>query len=404
MRVMFADRLPESAIRRLEAAGMEVTNTPTLSGRDLVEAIERVDPAVLVVRSTKVDKAHIVVAKALSLVVRAGAGVNNIDRQACSAKGIYVSNCPGKNAVAVAELTIGLMVAIDRRLADNVADLRAGRWRKGTYAKAKGLKGRTLGVLGTGQIGREVIRRALGLDMQVVAWSRSLTPDLAESLGVERAVSPTDVARRCDVLSVHLALNDDTRGLVDGGLLAALPDGATVINTSRAPVVDEDALLEALDGRGFWAGLDVFSDEPAAKDAAFSHRLAGHPQVYGTHHIGASTTQAQEAVATEACRIILSYLRTGRADNCVNLTRDTAADHCLVVRHLDRVGVLAGVLELLREAEINVQEMENTIFAGGGAASARIQCAGKPPLSVMKRLESSDAILQVSLVPIGRSS
>ena len=190
MRVLFADKLPDQARTRLAAAGFEVSAEPTLSGEALTGRLAELEPDVLVVRSTKVTAADVAAATSLSLVVRAGAGVNTIDLDACSGAGVFVANCPGKNAVAVAELTFGLLLAIDRHIVDGAADLRAGRWNKKAYSKAAGLKGRVLGLLGFGGIGRAVARRAQAFGMPVVAWSRSLTDEAAAEAGVQRAASP----------------------------------------------------------------------------------------------------------------------------------------------------------------------------------------------------------------------
>lgn len=400
MRVLFADKLADHARTRLAAGGFEVHQDPGLADDTLTQALIELDPAVLVVRSTRVSAAQIDAARGLALVIRAGAGVNTIDLEACSRAGVFVANCPGKNSVAVAELTMGLLLAVDRHIADNVADLRAGRWNKGKYGKARGLAGRTLGVIGVGQIGQEVIRLAQAFEMPVVAWSRSLTDARAAELDVARCETPEEVARRADAVSVHLALKPATRGLIGQSILGAMRPGAIFLNTSRAEVVDEAALLRALDERELRAGLDVFSDEPAGKAGDFDHPLGRHPRVYGTHHIGASSDQAQEAVADEVCRIIETFRGRGEVPNCVNLADRTDADHVLVVRHLDRVGVLAAVLDALREARINIEEMENTIFAGGQAACARIQVTGAPSPALVARITSAEHVLNVSVLPL----
>jgi D-3-phosphoglycerate dehydrogenase len=403
MRVLLADKLPDQARVRLAAAGNEVRSEPGLSPEKLKERLQDFDPDVLVVRSTKVTRAHLEAGRSLSLVVRAGAGVNTIDVTAAAARGVYVSNTPGKNAVAVAELTLGLVLALDRNIPDNVADLRAGHWDKGRFDKADGLRGRTLGIIGTGMIGAEVARLAQAFGMEVLAWSRRLDEAGARAIGVRRYDSPEDVARRANVLSVHLALTPETRGLVGESIFSEMKPGALFINTSRAEVVDEAALLRALDTRGIRAGLDVFSDEPADKDGPFDHPLARHPRVYGTHHIGASTNQAQLAVADETCRIIETYQATGRVPNCVNLTQPSRADQTLVVRHLDRVGVLAAVLDKLRTEDLSVGEMENMIFDGEEAAVARIRLRGRPTEATLAQLQQHPHILSVVCVADRRS-
>ncbi len=403
-RVLIADKLAEVARTRLQEAGCEVIWAPSVKDEALVSALDEHDPEVLVVRSTKVRAEHFSAARSLALVVRAGAGVNTIDLAAASTSGVFVSNCPGTNSVAVAELAWAHILNADRRVADGVADLRAGRWKKKIYGKANGLYGRTLGVLGMGAIAQEVVKRAQGFGMPVVAWSRSLTDEAALRLGVQRMDSAVDVARRADVLTVHLAATPATRGFVGPAIFDALPQGAIFVNTSRGEVVDEQALVKSVTERGLRAGLDVYQGEPAA-DGDWSTPLAALDGVYGTHHIGASTEQAQESVASEACRVVLAFVTVGDAPNCVNLADRTPATHLMVVRHADEVGVLARVLNLLREAGINVAKMQNIIFAGpdggaGGAACARIELVGVPPASVVDRLRRADPIFDVKLVSL----
>ena len=319
MRILIADKA-DAARAGLTEAGFDVVFEPTLSGDPLTAALVEHDPTVLVVRSTKVQRPQLEAAKSLKLVVRAGAGVNTIDLDAAAEHGTYVSNCPGMNAVAVAELAFGHILNADRRIADNVADLRAGRWRKKHFGGGRGLKGRTLGVVGTGAIGRAVIKRALAFEMSVLAFDPVLDDAGAAALGITRADSVLDVARGSDILTVHVALNPATRGLVSAAVLEALPEGAIFINTSRGEVVDEGALAAAVSERGLLAGLDVFHDEPTA-DGAWETPLAGLAGVYGTHHIAASTAQAQQAVADETVRVAVEYRASGTPPNAVNTPR-----------------------------------------------------------------------------------
>jgi D-3-phosphoglycerate dehydrogenase len=368
----------------------------------LVEAIEGYAPDALVVRSTKVSEAMLA-AGALKLVVRAGAGYNTIDVAAASRRGIYVSNCPGKNSIAVAELTFALILALDRRIADNVISLRQGQWNKKEFSKARGLYGRTLGLVGTGQIGQEVIRRALAFGMPVVAWSKSLTDERAAELGVERASSPADVARAADIVSVHVALKPETRGFLGADFFSAMREGAYFINTARGEVVDQNALLAAMRSRGIRAGLDVFANEPTSATGEFTDEIAREANLYGTHHIGASTDQAQEAIADETVRIIRTFKETGKVPNVVNLAARTPATHLLVVRHRDRPGVLAQVLDAIRAAQINVQEMENIVFEGAEAAVARINLEAAPPAATLDKLRAENAdIIELDLLELVR--
>lgn len=290
---------------------------------------------------------------------------------------------------------------IDRRIPDNAADLKAGRWNKAEYSKGRGLFGRTLGLIGLGRIGQEVLHRARAFGMSVVAWSPSLTPERAASLGVESKGSPSQVAAACDVLSIHVMLTSGTRNLIDHPVLQALRPGSYFINTSRAEVVDQSALHEAVRHRGIRAGLDVFAGEPSGSVGTVTDPIFELDGVIGTHHIGASTEQAQEAIAKEAVRIIHEYVRAGRVPNVVNLARKSPATHILVVRHFDRVGVLSAVFSQLKHAGINVQETENIVFEGAVAAVARIHIDRAPAQEALgaMRTDSPD-IIELSVLKL----
>ena len=401
MRILIADKFEQSGRDGLNALGCEISFQPDLKDEPLVDAIAKEQPDVLIVRGTKVTE-PMLAAGPLKLVVRAGAGYNTIDVAAASRRGIYVANCPGKNSIAVAELAFALILALDRRIADNVIALRAGEWNKKDFSKARGLFGRTLGLVGLGKIGQEMIPRAQAFGMPVVAWSRSLTPEKAERLGVERMSSPLDVARAADIVSVHVALKPDTKMLINEAFLAAMNDGAYFINTSRGDVVDQNALVEAIHAKGIRAGLDVFAIEPTSAVADFEDPIANQTNVYGTHHIGASTDQAQEAIAAETVRIIKTFKETGQVPNVVNLAVQTPATHRLVVRHLDRPGVLAQVLDAIKAESINVQEMENIVFDGAEAAVARINLDKAPSAATLTSLKNGGGdIIELNVLEIG---
>jgi D-3-phosphoglycerate dehydrogenase len=282
-----------------------------------------------------------------------------------------------------------------------VIALRRGEWNKKEFSKARGLFGRTLGLVGVGKIGAEMIPRAQAFGMRVIAWSRSLTPERAAELGVEYRESPTAVAREADIVSVHVALNPDTKAFLGTDFFAAMRDGAYFINTARGEVVDQAALRAAMASRGIRAGLDVYAGEPTSATAEFADEIAKEPNLYGTHHIGASTDQAQEAIAAETVRIVREFKETGNVPNVVNLAQQTPATHRLVVRHLDRPGVLAIVLDAIKREHINVQEMENIVFEGAEAAVARINLDNAPSPASLGRLsaENSD-ILELNVLEI----
>jgi D-3-phosphoglycerate dehydrogenase / 2-oxoglutarate reductase len=403
MRVLFADAVSPSAVEALTEAGHECVSEPSLGEDQLPDRIAGFEA--LVVRSTKVTAATIEAADALELIVRAGAGTNTIDVEAASAAGIYVTNVPGRNAIAVAELTIGLLLAIDRRIADNVADLRSGAWNKKEYSKADGLYGKTFGVVGLGEIGFAVAERAAAFGLHVLAIEKDrdeASRERIDAIGIELVHSLETLVSRSDVVSIHVPAAPETTGSFDARILGLLRNGAILLNTSRGDVVDEAALLDAIENRGIRAGLDVYPDEPGSGATEWSSKLAQHPNVVGTHHIGASTAQAQEAVADGVVRIVESYVR-GEIVDCVNLAPSRLGTHTLHVRHLDRVGVLAGVFDLLRRSDLNVEQMENRIFEGRNAAVATIDVVGEVSPDLLAALEQLDHVIHVSIVPTGRA-
>lgn len=378
MKVLIADKFEASGIDAMKSLGFEVLSNPDATPETLPDLLAQHDPDVLIVRSTKVKAPAFERAKKLDLIIRAGAGVDNIDVAAASARGVFVANCPGKNSAAVAELVWALILACDRRIPQQTIELRDGKWNKKEYSKARGLLGRTLGVVGMGRIGREVITRGQAFGMNVVAWSRSLTPESAAALNVTQVCSPSDVAKLADVISVNVAANDDTSKLCNADFFNSMKQGAIFINTSRGSVVDEPSLLHALNTKNIRAGLDVFENEPSGATADFSSDITKHPNVVGSHHIGASTDQAQSAVADETVRILKAFRDTGEVPNVVNRALKSPAVRLLTVTHMNKPGVLARVLTALAEESINVEEMENIIYLGAKAACARIRLDSEP--------------------------
>jgi D-3-phosphoglycerate dehydrogenase len=213
--------------------------------------------------------------------------------------------------------------------------------------------------------------------------------------------SPQEVAAAADVVSVHLALKPETRNIVDANVLNSMREGSYFINTARGEVVDQNALATAIKTRGLRVGLDVYANEPTSATGEFSDPITQESNLYGTHHIGASTDQAQEAIATETVRIVQEFKETGQVPNVVNLARQTPATHRLVVRHLDRPGVLASVLDAIKAEHINVQEMENIVFDGAAAAVARINLDNAPSDKMLERMRAGNAdILELNLIQL----
>jgi D-3-phosphoglycerate dehydrogenase len=402
MRLLIADKLHPRAIEELRTLPVEVLYEPELTGESLETHVQNV--GVLIVRSTPVTAAAIENAKHLNLIVRAGASYETIDVRAASKRGIYVANCPGKNASAVSELVLGLMIALDRRIPDAVSSVRAGKWERKEFSKAEGLSGKTLGIAGLGAIGRDVAHRAKALGLNVVAWSRSLTASRAAELGIGQASSLDDLASRCQVLSLHLALAERTKGILNRRVIGLLPERAIVINTARADLVDLEALLEAVDKRGFRVGLDVYQDEPRGSrtfDAtALLRSSSSGGVVYGTPHIAAATDQAQLAIATETVRVIRSFLIEGTVPNVVNVLSSSAARFQLVIRMLDKVGTFANVLFVLKRHGINIEEVSNTVFEGGTAACAKLRLLSRPTEACLAEIKAFDEVLHVDLVTL----
>jgi D-3-phosphoglycerate dehydrogenase len=400
MIVFIADKLPDWCSDEIRSIGGSPVVQTGLKGQDLANALAEADANVLIVRSTKVPAEVIDAAPELSLIIRAGAGVDNVDTDHAATRGIYVANCPGTNSAAVAELAMGLILAVDRRIPDNTADLRAGVWAKKTYSKADGIKGKTLGVIGVGAIGRMLIARAKAFEMDIIAWSRSLTPEAATAMGVRRCDTPLDVASTADVVSIHVASAPQTEGMINDQMIGAMKPGAILINTSRGSLVDSNALIAALKDGRIRAGLDVYANEPAAADKSFDHPLRDVPNWIGTHHIGASTQQAQDETAHLAMKVLGEYITSGQAMNCVNMAPPSEVDaSCnLVVRHLDKVGVLAGMLSRLRDEGINVEQMENKIFRGARAAVCYVTLSCEPSRETIDALVADPDIIHAAVV------
>lgn len=396
MRVLLADNFPEQFLPEIRKLGYECLFRPELGGAELAGALGGVH--VLLVRSTPVPAEAIDAASDLGWIIRAGAGYNTIDCQAAARQAIWVSNVPRRNAIAVAELAMGLMLAIDRRIPDNVTAIRQNEWRKREFSKARGLHGRTLGIVGMGQIGFEVARRAraFGLKLLTVEKPRTFEAlDEMRKLGVGTVPRLDELFAVSDIVSLHTPCTPETSGMVSADLLAQMRPGAWLINTARAELVDEEALLEAVDRQDLWVGIDVFSGESVAASGSGQSKLASHPRVYVTHHIGAATRQAQHAIAAEVVKMLADYAE-GRVRNVVNLGTLPPTGTFLTIRHIDQVGVLSGVLISIKSSGLNVQHMTNQVFYGAGTAVAVVQVQGEVSDTMVAELEGLPYIVGVT--------
>lgn len=394
LKVLVADKFPEKYIQQMKDLDLEVSYQPKLGEKDLPEAAKDVD--ILIVRSTVVNEETINNSKKLNLIIRAGSGVNNIAIPAANKKGVYVTNCPGMNAVAVAELAIGLMIALDRFIPDNVSDFKNSVWNKDKYSKGKGLKGKTLGVIGVGNIGKEVAKRALAFDMNV--YGKDITR--IEGVQIKDFGEMDQLLPLCDIISIHLPATPQTKGLFNRQIFGYMKNGAYLINTSRHDIIVEDDLLEAIKEKNLRIALDVFKGEPEGKAGEVKSKLQDNPNIYVTHHIGASTEQAQDAVAEETVRIIRHYVHSGVIDHWVNRAKITGAKYQLVVKHYDKPGVLAGVLDVIRSGSINIEEIENIIFEGGIAACCTMKLQNAATADMLKKISENPNVISVSHVEI----
>ena len=352
----------------LKAQGIDIKYDKALNGETLEAALKEFQPTILVVRSTKVQQPHLDANPSLELIIRAGAGFDTIDVAYASKKGVFVANCPGKNSTAVAELAMGMILNVDRRLADGVALLREGKWRKATFASCLGLKGRTLGVIGFGNIGRLIADRAKAFEMKIAAADPFLTPEGAKAAGVQYCATNDELLAVSDIITLHVPALPSTKGMVNAEFLGKMKKNGVLLNTSRGDIINEADLIAHLDANpDFYYACDVYQGEPSTGSADdFQHKLAQHPRVYGTHHIGASTKQAEAAIGEESVRIIKKFAATGAVDdgNCVNKSRPPKAEesHSLAIVHESKAGVLAHILATVDKHGILVQEFNNLVL------------------------------------------
>jgi phosphoglycerate dehydrogenase-like enzyme len=339
-RVLVSDTLSEAGLSVLKSApGLEVVYKPGLKEAELAEAIGGFDA--LVIRSgSKVTSKVIDAAKGLKVIGRAGIGVDNVDVPAASHRGIVVMNTPTGNAVTTAEHALALLFSLARRTPQATASMRAGKWEKNKF-QGRELAGKTLGVIGLGNIGRIVVDRARGLRVNVIAFDPVVTPERATALGVE-LVKLEDIWARADAITVHTPLTSETKGLVNDATIAKMKKGVLLVNCARGGIFDEAALLRGLEsGHIGGAALDVFVEEPPGQNPLLSRE-----DVICTPHLGASTEEAQERVAVEIAEQVVQYLTSGTITNAVNVpsvSREVAPRLSPYVNLAHRLGFLAQV-------------------------------------------------------------
>jgi D-3-phosphoglycerate dehydrogenase len=313
MKIFVADDVSESGLEPLRAAGFAIEKRTGLKGADLLEAVRDCDG--LVVRSeTKVTLALMEAATRLRVIGRAGVGVDNIDVQAATSRGVVVMNAPDGNTITTAEHTIALLVSLARCVPQANGSLREGRWERKRFIGVE-LQGKTLGIVGLGRIGRTVAARARAFGMNIIAYDPFVAPEQARDLELEIA-SLDDVFARADFITVHTPLTAETRGIINAQAFQKMKRGVRIINCARGGLVDESALFAAIkEGIVAGAALDVFEQEPPPPD----HPLLALDEVIATPHLGASTTEAQEGVAVTVAEQMRDYLLTGALRGAVNV-------------------------------------------------------------------------------------
>jgi D-3-phosphoglycerate dehydrogenase len=396
MKILVGCRLPENALPELRALGTEVIYEPELTAEQLEELIP--DVAILVVCRQRVSPEIIQAAKALQMIVRAGTNTANIAIEEASAAGIFVANCPYKDAGAIAELTIGLLVALDRRLLENVEALRQGVLESPAEVEALGLSGRMLGVLGFGPVEQEIAKRARAFEMHISAWSPTLTPELAAENRVEFCAWPRELARQSDMVTVYAPPQDTDVLLVDGEFLRNMREGAYLVYVGHPATLDQAALVEVAKERNLRVAYDISAPQlPSSDTGRFKSRLQALPNVIGTHRLADRTAQVWQTTTAEVVRIIREFLVAGDVLNCVNLSKHNPATWQLVLRLKDTVGVLASVMDVIRSDGINVEDITSRLFTGARAACYTIAADERPSTEALNAIRELDGVLHLDV-------
>ncbi|MBX3438014.1 MAG: phosphoglycerate dehydrogenase [Planctomycetaceae bacterium] len=379
-RVLITDSLSDAGLKLLrEQPGIEVDVRSGLTPEQVREALQEAD-GIIIRSGTRLTPALLDGQKRLKVIVRAGVGVDNIDLPAATRAGIVVMNTPAGNTTSTAEHTIAMLMALSRNIGPASQSMREGRWDRKSFTGTQ-LAGKTIGVVGLGRIGLSVAKRCRGLEMTVVGYDPFLSAERAAEHGIELYRNVDELIPRCDYLTVHTPLTDETRGLINAERLQNCKRGIRIINCARGGIVDETALADAIEsGHVAGAALDVFVEEPLAKDA----RLRTLPQVLCTPHLGASTDEAQEQVALEAAEIISAFLVRNEVRYAVNMAPIAAQEVPGLKPYLDlsyRLGLLlaqlngakaisAAHLTLRGEAASKPMKLISAAFTSGLLATA----------------------------------
>ncbi|MFQ5805208.1 MAG: NAD(P)-dependent oxidoreductase [Phycisphaerae bacterium] len=396
MKILVGCSLPESALQELRSLGTEVLYEPDLTTERMEKLVR--DVAVLIVCRTRVSPEVIAAGKELQMIVRAGTDTANIAVEEASTQGIFVSNCPYKDAVAIAELIFGLLLALDRRVLENVAAFQKGVLDQPRAIDALGLEGRRLGVLGFGPVEQEIVKRARAFEMKLLAWSPTLTPELAAASQVEFCAWPRELARQSEMVTVYAPQQETGEVLVDAEFLENLRDGAYLVYVGHPAALDQTALAETARARHLRVAYDISAPQLVSSDTGrFRSSLQALPGVIGTHQLADRTRQAYEATAAEVVRVIREFLVAGEVVNCVNLMEHSPATWQLVLRLRDTVGVLASIMEHIRTDGINVEEVSSRVFTGAQAGFCSVALDERPSAEALNAIRELDGVLHLEL-------
>jgi D-3-phosphoglycerate dehydrogenase len=396
MKILIGCPLAEEVLPELRALTTELVYEPELTAERLEELIP--DVAVLVVCRLRVSPELIEAGKALQLVVRAGTDTSNIAIEAASAAGVFVANCPYKDAIAIAELTIGLLVALDRRLVENVESLREHIRADTLKVDALGLAGRKLGTLGFGPVEREIVKRARAFEMHVLASSPKLTPELAAEHHVEFCAWPRELARESDAVTVYAAAQDADKVLVDAEFLRNMRAGASFVYVGHPAALDQAALLAVARERGLRVACDISAPQlPGSDTGRITSRLQALPGGIGTCRLADRTQQVRDATSKEVVRIIREFLIAGEVVNCLNLSEHSPATWQLVLRLRDEPGVLAAIVEVVRADGINIEDITSRLFTGARAVWCKIALDERPSNDALSAIRLTTGVLHLDV-------
>jgi D-3-phosphoglycerate dehydrogenase / 2-oxoglutarate reductase len=397
IKILIGCTIPESILDEFRALGTDLIYEPAIAADRLEKIIGDVN--ILVVSRNRVSPEIIAAGRALQMIIRAGTDTSNISIEEASKAGIFVCNCPYMDAIAIAELTFGYLIALDRRL---FAHTQATRQQKPTVfpqLEASGLAGRTLGVLGYGPVEKQIIKRALAFEMNVKAWSpASLTPEIAAESKIGFGDRPRDVARESDMLSIYVSSRSQTEQLVDVELLGSMKPGACLVYIGHPGALDLSALVEAASRQDIWVAYDISAPQLTAGDIGrFIARLQALPNVMGTYGLADRTRQARETTGNEVLRIVREFIVNGKVLNCLNLIEYNPAMWQLLLRLKDRVGVLASIMDVLRADGISMEDITSHLFTGAQAAWIILAVDERPSAEALAAIRNLDGVLNLEI-------